>query len=139
MNKHKDLLKLLNNSYAPYSNFNVAAIAIDKNKKEYKGVNVENASFGATSCAERNAIFSAISENMKIGDLKEIHLIARNDKNIDKKYFALPCGICRQIISEASNNNAIIYLYNLSGDVKKYSIKDLLPYSFQKEVLLGKS
>ena len=65
------LLELQNNSYSPYSNYKVSAIAVMKDNKEFYGVNVENASFGATICAERSAILSAISNGYKKGDFKE--------------------------------------------------------------------
>ena len=59
------LIKLLDNSYSPYSNYKVASIVINKDNKEYSGVNVENISYGATICAERNAITSAITDGYK--------------------------------------------------------------------------
>lgn len=128
----KELKTLLNNSYADYSDYQVASIIFDKKGNKYIGVNVENASFGATSCAERNAIFFAIASGMKMGDLKEVHVMSNYRKINNKSYFAFPCGICRQIISEASNDMAKIYIYNQNGEMKKYSIKDLLPHSFKK-------
>ncbi|CRX37247.1 / cdd / Cytidine deaminase /:120247 Forward [Candidatus Hepatoplasma crinochetorum] len=124
------LKKLLENSYAPYSAFKVASIIKTKSKKEYFGVNVESAAFSNTMCAERNAIFSAISSGIKWGDITEIHLLAFSEKKKNQNEFATPCGSCRQIISESSNNKALIYIYNLKGEIKKTTIEKLLPDNF---------
>ena len=132
--EYKDrLLKLLDKSYAPYSNFNVASIVVDTNGNEYEGVNVENAVYGATQCAERNAINTAVTNGMKRGELKEVHIIARN--NNGELIDASPCGICRQVILEQSEGNAIVYLYDDNGLVSEHKIKDLLPEAFTGEEL----
>ena len=133
MNYTDKLLKLLDNSYAPYSKFNVASIVVDVNGNEYEGVNVENAVFGATQCAERNAINTAVTQGMKKGELKEVHIIARN--NNGETIDASPCGICRQVILEQSEGNAKVYLYNENGLVSEHEIKDLLPEAFTGEEL----
>ncbi|BDV02331.1 MAG: cytidine deaminase [Candidatus Hepatoplasma vulgare] len=130
----KELILLLNNTYSIYSDYQCASIVIDKNKNKYKGVNVENVSFGATSCAERNAIFNAVANGMKMGDLEEVHIMSNYKKTNNKDYFAFPCGICRQVISEASTDNAKIFIYNQNGLVKKYNIKKLLPNSFKEDI-----
>ena len=70
------LEKLLDNAYAPYSNFKVSCILKTNDSKEFIGVNVENASYGATICAERSAILSAISHGYKKGDFQEIHIFS---------------------------------------------------------------
>ena len=133
MNYKDRLLNLLDKSYAPYSKFNVASIVVDVNGNEYEGVNVENATFGATQCAERNAINTAVTQGMKRGELKEVHIIARN--NAGELIDASPCGICRQVILEQSEGNAIVYLYDETGLVKEQKIKDLLPDAFTGEEL----
>ena len=74
------LINLLNNSYSPYSKFQVAAIVVMKDGKEFSGVNVENTSFGATICAERSAIVSAISNGYKKGDFKELYVMCNSKK-----------------------------------------------------------
>lgn len=127
------LKKLLKNSYAPYSAFKVAAIIKTKDGKEYIGVNVESAAFSNTICAERNAIFNAISNGVKWGNIIEIHLLAFSEKKKDQEEFATPCGSCRQVISESSNNEALIYIYNLKGKIKKTTIKKLLPDNFNNK------
>ena len=71
----ESLKRLLKNSYSPYSGFRVASICVMKDGKSFGGVNVENASYGATVCAERIAIFNAISAGYKKGDFKELHIM----------------------------------------------------------------
>ena len=86
------LEKLLNNSYAKYSNFRVACICVMNDGNEISGVNVENASYGATICAERVAITGAIAKGYKKGDFKELHIMVDSDK------IGTPCFMCRQVI-----------------------------------------
>ena len=88
------LLKLLENSYSPYSKFRVAAILVTKDGKEFNGVNVENASYGATICAERSAIVSAISDGYKKNDFEKLYVMCDNEK------IGMCCMICRQVISD---------------------------------------
>ena len=97
----KDKLeKLLDNAYAPYSHFKVACIIKTKDNQEFMGVNVENASYGATICAERSAIVSAISKGYKKGDFKELHVMVSSGS------IGTPCFICRQVISEFFDSDA---------------------------------
>ncbi|BDU67798.1 MAG: cytidine deaminase [Candidatus Tyloplasma litorale] len=125
------LTKLIKNSEASSSNFLVSSIVIDKNKKEYQGVNVEYQIPTNGICAERNAISTAITNSMKIGDLEEVHVFARNLNNINENSFTPPCGVCRQVIYEVSNGKAKVFLYNSKGEVKKYLIQELLPMAFE--------
>lgn len=127
------LKKLLKNSYAPYSHFKVAAIIKTKTGKDYLGVNVESAAFSNTICAERNAIFSAITNGIKWGDIREVHLLTFSETKKEQQKFVAPCGICRQVISESSDNKALIYIYNLNGEVKKTTINKLLPDNFNNK------
>jgi cytidine deaminase len=117
-------MKVKENAYVPYSNFRVGAALLTKSGKVYTGCNVENASFGATNCAERTAIFKAVSEGER-----EFSAIAING---DMESFTFPCGICRQVMLEFSKD-LIIYLSNKNGDYRKYSIQDLLPGGFTGE------
>lgn len=130
MNKNKTifekLLTLQKNAYAPYSKYSVAAISIDDAGVQYQGVNVENASFGLTSCAERNSIFNAISCGSS--KIKEIHLICAS-----KKSFGVPCGACRQVMAEFMSDDGSIYIYNNEGESKLVNVADLLPLTFRKE------
>jgi len=112
------ILNKVKNCYSPYSKFRVVAVLITKNSY-YFGVNIENRSFGLTNCAERSAIFSAISN----GD-KDFEAIIIYSPDYDKPI--PPCGACRQVISEFSSNLPIIMLSkDFSFDIK--SIDMLLP------------
>jgi cytidine deaminase len=126
----KELLELGKNSYSPYSNFRVAAIVITKDNKKFKGVNVENASYGATVCAERNAILSAITAGYKKGEFKELHLMC-----LDSNTISTPCFMCRQVISEMFDENALIICYNNNGTTKEYKVSELCPYPFSEDDL----
>lgn len=123
-------LKQKENAYAPYSGFKVGSALLTEDNKVFLGSNVENASFGATSCAERNAVFNAVSN----GSLK-IKTIAIAS---DSKDFIYPCGICRQVISEFSSKNTRIICSNSSGYFEVYNPEELLPKAFgEKEKLNG--
>lgn len=123
------LKELLKNSYSPYSNFKVAAIAVMKDGKEFNGVNVENASYGAAICAERSAIVSAISNGYRNGDFKELHVMVGSGK------IGMPCFICRQVISEMFEKNCAVYCYDTNGNVDKYTVEQICPYPFNSEDL----
>ena len=126
----EELLELGNNSYSPYSYFRVAAIVVMKDGKEFRGVNVENASYGAAICAKRSAILSAISAGYKKGDFKELHVMC-----LDSKTISTPCFMCRQVISELFDKDTIVTLYNNSGETKKYKVSELCPYPFNEDDL----
>ena len=123
------LVELRNNSYAPYSNFRVSAILVTKDGKEFKGVNVENASYGATICAERSAIVSAISAGYKKGDFKEIHILTSSKK------ISVCCFVCRQVIAELCDKDMLIYCYDSNGNSKMFVVRELCPYLFDEEDL----
>lgn len=122
------LTELLKNSYAKYSNFRVACICVMQDGKEFTGVNVENASYGATICAERVAITSAIANGYKKGDFKELHVICDSDK------IGMPCFVCRQVISEFFNINDKVYVYS-RNNMKEYRIQEICPYPFSEDNL----
>ncbi len=123
------LIKLQNNSYSPYSNYKVSAIAVMKDNQEFSGVNVENASYGASICAERSAILTAISSGYKRYDFKELNLLVSSGK------IGTPCFICRQTISELFNEDCIIRCFSLDGQYKEYTVKELCPFPFGSEDL----
>ncbi|MGQ9855154.1 MAG: cytidine deaminase [Fervidobacterium sp.] len=120
--KAKEAMK---NAYAPYSHFHVGAALLTKSGNVYVGVNVENASYGLTNCAERTAIFSAVANGES--EFDTLVVIADTDKPVS------PCGACRQVMSEFGNFKVI--LTNLKGDVLETTVQELLPYSFDKEDL----
>lgn len=113
-------------AYSPYSNYKVGASLLTKNGKIYTGCNIENASFGATICAERVAIFKAISEGEN--NFEMIAIYVGDEKNLPS-----PCGICRQVMMEFSPDLKLI-LSN-GNDYKIYNLEDLLPYPFSKKFL----
>ena len=109
-------------SYSPYSSFKVGACVLTKDGHIYTGCNIENSSFGATNCAERTAIFKAVSEGRK--EFAKIAIVSSSGL---KTY---PCGICRQVMSEFFKGNEQIILEN-AGEIIKYTIDYLLPDSFK--------
>ncbi|EQC46594.1 cytidine deaminase [Bacteriovorax sp. Seq25_V] len=116
--------KTRNNAYAKYSNFFVgSAISIKGVEKLYGGCNVENISFGATICAERNAILNAVAENGKI----EIEFVV---VCVDTNPVTVPCGMCLQVISEFCKADTPIYLGDLNGIQKTMKFNELLPAPF---------
>jgi len=131
MNYFSQLYDLLDLSFAPYSGFHVAAIVITREGKLYHGVNVESAAYPTTICAERNAIHTAITEGTKAGDIEEVHILARNARNL--LVVAYPCGACRQVIAEQAANEAMIYSYLSATEIEQHSIAQLLPFAFLGE------
>lgn len=127
LDKAKEALKF---AYTPYSQFNVGAALLTESGKVYTGCNIENASYGATNCAERTAIFKAISEGerkfLKIAIVSESKSEKFKDVAGDYTY---PCGICRQVISEFMPDGEII-LNNKNNEIKVLEVSDLLPNAF---------
>lgn len=123
------LEKLLNNAYAPYSKYAVSCILKTKDSEEIPGVNVENASYGATICAERSAIVSAISMGYKKEDFHELHIMVSSGK------VGMPCFLCRQVISEFFQGDAKIYCYSKEGEVIVHTVGELCPYPFGSDDL----
>lgn len=119
----KKAIDVRNNAYTPYSNFKVGALVIDENNNEYVGVNVENGSFGLTNCAERTAIFSGITSGMK--KINVLVVVANTTEPVS------PCGACRQVMSEFSDEKTIIILGNTNMDYKVMDINEILPYRFK--------
>lgn len=130
MINYEELVKLAyeatKSAYTPYSNFNVGAALLTKSGKIYLGCNIECASYGATNCAERTAIFKAVSEGEK-----EFAAIAVVSSSMDYTY---PCGICRQVIAEFGDESMEIILAK-DLDYKVFTLAEMLPYSFTKKDL----
>lgn len=115
-------------AHSPYSKFKVGAALLTKSGKVYTGCNIECASFGGTNCAERTAIFKAVSEGER-----EFEKIAVASSKEDETF---PCGICRQVMAEFSKDLIVILGDTQKGIVKEYRLsKDLLPNSFLPEDL----
>jgi cytidine deaminase len=113
-------------AFAPFSGFKVGAAVETREGRVFTGCNVENASYGLTMCAERVAIFKAISEGER--EFARICVIG------DAETLTPPCGACRQIIWEFCGDAEII-LANLAGDVKTFQMSELLPEAFDAKFL----
>ena len=127
--KENDIKKLIEiaiqqlpKAYVPYSNYRVGAALLAKNGTIYTGCNIENASYGATNCAERTAVFKAVSEGYT--QIERIAIVSSSHQKTP------PCGICRQVLAEFMTENAQILLADKDG-IESYTIKDLLPESFK--------
>ncbi len=123
------LLELLNNSYSPYSKFRVSAIVETSDGTLFTGVNIENASYGASVCAERVAILKAVSEGYRKGDFKKLYVM------VDSPKISSCCFMCRQVISEFFNDDALIILYNNKGEFAEYTKEELCPLPFDSKDL----
>lgn len=113
-------------AYVPYSKFKVGAAVLTKSGKIFTGCNIECASYGGTNCAERTALFKAISEGER--EIKAIAVVSDNEGD------TFPCGICRQVILEFGRDIQII-VGKPHQEVKIFSIQELLPNSFSGDDL----
>lgn len=115
-------IKARENAYSPYSHFAVGAALLCEDGTLYEGCNIENASYGLTNCAERTAIFKAVSEgHIKF---KALAVVA------DTEGPCAPCGACRQVMAEFKI--PLIIMGNLMGNIKIVTIEELLPFSFSE-------
>lgn len=121
------------NAYCPYSGFAVGAALLTAVGKIYTGVNIENAAFGPTNCAERTAFFTAVAAGER--DFTAI-AIAGGKANEAPKDFCAPCGVCRQVMREFCRDDFKIILAK-PGAVRVFALKELLPESFSPDNLNG--
>lgn len=119
--------KMLSKAYIPYSKFPVGAALVTKEGKIYTGCNIENASYGLCNCAERTAIFKAVSEEER--DFSYLVITGETDGPIS------PCGACRQVIAEFCDPKMPVLLTNVKGDEKEVTVEQLLPGAFSIEDL----
>ena len=117
-------------SYSPYSHYRVGAALLTEDGSLYQGGNIENASYGATNCAERTAIFKAVSDGKR--RIKAI-AIAGGMEDAEPTDYAYPCGICRQVMKEFGDDELEIIVVKSVTDYREYSLKELLPYGFGGE------
>ncbi len=131
--EYKELLnqafKAMENAYAPYSNYKVGAAVLCKDGNIFKGANIENASYGATNCGERSAIFATYSNGYRKEDIEAIAIVTSGNR------VGYPCGICRQVLNELLLPETLILLSN-GKDVVQTNMKEILPNSFNSEDLL---
>lgn len=121
-------IKARNNSYCPYSEYSVGAALLCSDGKIVTGSNIENASYGGTVCAERTAIFKAVSEGLY--DFKAI-AISGGRKCSKSDDYAFPCGICRQVMREFTNPKEFVVIVAKDlDDYKEFYLEELLPNSF---------
>lgn len=123
-------LKAREMSYSPYSHYRVGAALLTEDGSLYQGGNIENASYGATNCAERTAIYKAVSEGKR--KIKAIAITGGMEGNEPMDY-AYPCGICRQVMQEFGDDELKIIVATSVTDYREYSLKELLPYGFGGE------
>lgn len=111
-------------AYTPYSNFQVGAALLAEDGTTHLGCNVENAAYGPTNCAERTALFRAVADGSKPGAFRAIAIVG------DTKGPISPCGVCRQVLSELCSPDMPVYMTNLTGDIAKSTVSELLPGAF---------
>lgn len=120
-------------AYAPYSRFKVGAALLGSNGVVYMGCNVENASYSATNCAERTAVFNAVAEGQK--KFEAIAIVGGREEASELQFCA-PCGVCRQVLREFCDPKTFeIILARSTEDYQVYKLEELLPLSFGPEDL----
>lgn len=120
-------------SYSPYSHYQVGAALLAANGEIFGGCNIENASFSPTNCAERTALFKAVSEGCH--DFTAIAIVGGKEGGALE--FCSPCGVCRQALAEFCNpKEFVVYLGTGPKDYKGYLLEELLPYSFTPQNVL---
>ncbi|WP_206731615.1 cytidine deaminase [Companilactobacillus metriopterae] len=120
-------IKTMGNAYVPYSNYKVGAAIVCDDGNIYTGANVENASYGLTNCAERTAIFKAVSEGAK--KVKAIIIVNKTDQ------MTKPCGACRQVMTEFMDADGQVFLSNNKNDFEEYRFDQIMPLVFDSKEL----
>jgi cytidine deaminase len=112
-------------AYVPYSRFPVGAALVTSDGQVFRGCNVENASYGLCNCAERTAVFKAVSEG--VHRFAAVAVVADTDGPVS------PCGACRQVLSEFCAPEVPVYLADMKGNIRETTVGELLPGAFGKE------
>ncbi len=118
----KEAKKAQKNAYVPYSEFPLGAAVLTEDGSIYTGVNIENASFSLTNCAERSAIFTAISNGER--KIKALLIVSSTKKPVP------PCGACRQVIQEFADGDIEVIMMTEAGDEQVMTSSELLPGAF---------
>ncbi len=126
----REAMEAREGAYAPYSGFKVGA-ALLADGKIYRGCNIENASYGASNCAERTAAFAAIAAGA--GHFQAIAIIGGREERAEN--YAWPCGICRQVLSEFAEEEMQVIAAKDESDYQMVSLRRLLPHSFSLDIL----
>lgn len=113
----------LNNAYCPYSKYRVGAAVLTEKGNIYTGCNIENGSYGATNCAERTAVFKAVSE----GERSFTAIAVFTDEGNPPPF---PCGICRQVLTEFCTHDMPVIIYDGEKSVYNFTLEELVPFSF---------
>lgn len=132
VNLIRKAMEARNFAYAPYSEYAVGAALLTKTGKIYTGCNVESASFGATNCAERTAIFKAVSEGER--EFTAIAIVGGKASQTPTDY-AYPCGMCRQVMQEFCEADFLVIVAKTEEDYREHTLVELLPYGFGGENL----
>lgn len=129
----REALEARRGAYAPYSHYAVGAALLTGEGWVYRGCNIENASYGATNCAERTAFFKAVSEGRR--DFRAI-AIAGGMEGEEPVDYAYPCGICRQVMQEFGRGDFVVIVAKSVTDFLEYRLEELLPYGFGGDSIL---
>lgn len=132
---NKDLVKAafeaMGKAYSPYSHCKVGAALLTRDGKVYTGCNVENASYGATNCAERTAFFKAISEGER--DFSKIAIVGGVEGVVTNMF--MPCGVCRQVMDEFCDRDFEVLVAKDRENFEVFTLSQLLPLSFDEKNL----
>jgi len=124
----EEALKAREASYSPYSHYRVGAALLTKSGRVYRGCNIENASYSPTNCAERTAVFKAVSE----GEREFAAIAVVGGPEDGEMNYAYPCGVCRQVLFEFSDENTFEVITGTgTEDFSVFKLKDLLPFGFR--------
>ena len=122
------------NAYSPYSEYKVGAALLTEDGEVFKGCNIENASYGVTNCAERTAIFKAVSEGKR--NFTKIAIVGGKASEDDTfSDYAYPCGVCRQVMREFCGAKFEIIVAKSINEIKSFTLEELLPHGFGPENL----
>jgi cytidine deaminase len=122
-------IEVMKHAYSPYSKHQVGSAIRLANGKVYTGCNVENSSYGATVCAERVAVWKAVSEEGPHIEIVEVVVATHSSPPWS------PCGMCRQVINEFASIDCAIHLVNKSGEIRSFTHQELLPHGFDRLAL----
>ncbi|HPE94436.1 MAG TPA: cytidine deaminase [Bacillota bacterium] len=125
----KAALEAVKNAYAPYSHYTVGAALLTAQGRIYTGCNIENAAYGPSVCAERTALFKAVSE----GEREFEAIAVAGGKDGECVEYFMPCGVCRQVLAEFCKSDFVICAVCSGAPTKFYTLAQLLPYMFSKK------
>ena len=125
----QEALQAMQNAYVPYSGFTVGAALLTKGGKVYRGCNIENAAYGPSNCAERTAIFKAVSEGER--EFAAIAVVGGKGGVVTDIF--PPCGVCRQVMQDFCRPDFPVYMGRGDGSYVAVRLEDLLPYGFTAE------